>query len=93
MIDQTETDIRRGKDAEALLAHPLLVEAFELIEQELTQEWRNSPARDEEAREKLWLTLKCLHKVRGQLQHVVETGQFARMTLAQRVGERLSQYF
>jgi hypothetical protein len=93
MTDQTEMDILRGKDAEALLAHPLLVEAFEVIERELTEQWQNSPARDAEGREKLWVSLRLLNRLKLQLSQVVETGQFARMTLAQRVGEKLSQYF
>ncbi|MFD0738241.1 hypothetical protein ACFQZQ_02920 [Lysobacter koreensis] len=93
MTDKTEHEILRGHDAELLLSHPLLTDAFQIIEQELTEQWQNSPARDQEGREKLWVSLKLLKRLQGQLTSVVETGQFAKATLAQRVGQRLSQSF
>lgn len=82
-----ELDARRGEQARQLLEHPLLVEAFDLIEQEYTEQWKSSPARDQDAREKLWLSLKLLHRLRGQLETVVETGKVAQATLAQRALE------
>lgn len=94
-----EQEVRRGEDARLLLAHPLLLEAFATIEQELTDTWKASPARDVDAREKLWLSLKLLHRVQTQLQSVVETGQVAKATLAEqalelarRAGRTLSGY-
>lgn len=93
MTDQTEHEIRRGEQAERLLSDPLLVEAFATIEQELTRQWQDSPARDTQARETLWLSLKLLHRLQGQLQVVVETGQVAKATLAQRVGQMFSRSF
>ena len=78
-----ELDARRGEEARQLLEHPLLVEAFELIEQEHIERWKNSPARDEEGRQSIWLSLKNLHKVRGHLEHVMATGKVAQATLAQ----------
>lgn len=79
-------EVQRGEEAQRLLAHPLLVEAFETIEREVTEQWSNSPVRDVEGREKLWLTLKLLHRLKGQITSVVETGQMARQTLLQRIG-------
>lgn len=86
-MDKAETEIRRGEHAAQLLNDELLTEAFAFIEQELTQQWQNSPARDHEGREKLWLSLKLLQKVHGHLVSVLETGKFARATLAQRIGQ------
>lgn len=88
-----EHEIQRGKDAEYLLQHPLLVEAFEVIEKEVTEQWQNSPARDVEGREKLWLSLKLLNRLQAQIKSVVETGQVAQATLAQRIGRKLNEYF
>lgn len=93
MTDATELDILRGRDALALMQHPLLVEAFEAVESEVMTQWKNSPARDEAGREKLWLSLKLLHRVRSQLENVVQTGQVAEATLAQRLGQRLRNAF
>lgn len=79
-----EEAARRGEEARQLLEHPLLAEAFQTIRDEVTEQWQSSPARDVEGREKLWLTLRLLNRLEGQLQSVVETGKVARATLLQR---------
>lgn len=79
-----EEAARRGEEARQLLEHPLLAEAFQTIRNEVTEQWQGSPARDVEGREKLWLTLRLLNRLEGQLQSVVETGKVARATLLQR---------
>lgn len=83
-----EEQVLRGEEARQLLEHPLLVEAFQTIEQEVTQAWQNSPARDVEGRENLWLQRKLLQKLRGQLEEVMETGKVAKASLAQRAVEQ-----
>lgn len=93
MTDQTEYEIARGERAHQLLSDPLLAEAFEIVERELHEQWQNSPARDAEGREKLFLTLKCLQRARLNLVSVVETGVMAKATLAQRAGQTLSSVF
>ncbi len=93
MNDKAEYEIARGERAQQLLNDPLLVEAFETIEKELHDQWQNSPARDAEGREKLFLTLKCLHKMHGHLVNVLESGKMAKATLAQRAGQTLSSAF
>jgi hypothetical protein len=55
--------------------------AFDEIEQEWTRSWKESPARDVEGREKLYLMLHCLEKVRGMLVSRLETGKLARLEL------------
>lgn len=91
MTTHDESDMQRGEEARQILSHPLLVEAFEVLEQEITERWSNSPARDAEGREKLWTTLKLLHRLQAQLTSVVETGQIARATIAQRLGLKPSE--
>lgn len=93
MTDKAEFEIARGERANQLLSDPLLSEAFEIVEQELVNQWQNSPARDAEGREKLFLTLKCLHRAKAHLTSVLETGVMAKATLAQRAGQTLSSYF
>lgn len=92
-MDRTETDILRGERARQLLEEPLIVEAFALIEREYQQAWQDSPARDVEARELLYLSLKNLAKVKGHLTQVLESGQIAKATLAQRAGRTLKAAF
>lgn len=93
MADKTEIEILRGKDAEQLLANPLLIEAFEIIERDIIQKWQTSPARDEKARETLYLSQLLLQRLASQLRLVVETGQIAQASLAQRAGQTLKRVF
>ena len=93
MIDH-EAEVLRGRQAAELLEHPLLVEAFAALEQEVVNEWKNSPARDEDGRERLWMMLRLSQKVRGYLESVITTGKMGQIqlkeldkrTLAQRAG-------
>lgn len=85
--------IRDGQEAERLLGHPLLLQAFELIEKDIQDQWLNSQARDVDGREKLYLMTKLLHRLRGQLHSVVENGQIVQRTLEQsRATEMLNHY-
>ena len=81
MTDRTELEILRGERATLLLADPLLTEAFELIESEYIKQWKNSPARDEAGREKLWLMVVTLQKLWSELESVVNTGKLAKHAL------------
>lgn len=93
MTDKLEMEIVRGADAEQLLANPLLREAFELIEQDLIEKWQTSSLQDEKGREKLYLSQIMLARIVKQIELVVQTGQVAKATLAQRTGRALSRYF
>lgn len=75
--------IRDGQEAARLLDHPLLNQAFEQIEEDIRQQWKNSPARDVEGREKLHLMDRLLQRVKAQLQSVVENGKVVEATLQQ----------
>jgi hypothetical protein len=92
-LDRTEAEILRGERARQLLEEPLIVEAFDLIEREYHKAWQDSPARDNEARELLYLSLKNLAKVKGHLVQVMESGMLAKATLAQRAGQTLRRAF
>lgn len=83
-MDELEQRISGGYEAQEILSSPAYVEAFEQIEQEYTQAWMNSPARDEAAREKLYLMLKLLHKVKGHLALKITDGKMAQVTLDDR---------
>lgn len=93
MTDKTEEQIRRGERAAQLLADELLQESFAIIEREYTEQWLASPARDNEGREKLYLMVKTLHRLKLELQTTLETGAIAKATLAQRIGEKLSPFY
>lgn len=88
-----EEEVQRGLDAERLLREPLLVEAFDLLQEEYTKAWRTSPARDVDGREKLYLTLLMLDRVRDHLRIAMENGQIAQkrslMDRARETGRKL----
>ena len=91
-----EEEFQRAEEAARLLAHPLLAEAFEVIEKEVIERWTQSPSADQAGREKLWLSLKLLHRVKLHLETMVQSGKLAEATLKQRalraVGLRRSEF-
>jgi len=76
-----EQQIARAEEAKRLLESELFQEAFETLEQEWTAKWMNSQANDEAGREKCWLAIKMLHKLKGDLRAVMETSKIARAEL------------
>lgn len=72
---------REGDEARQVLENPAFVRAFEAIEQEHIEAWKNSPARDRDGRESLWTTVKLLHKLKGTLEASMMDGKLARVEL------------
>ncbi len=72
-----EKEIQRGHRAKAILEDPIFVEALQKVSQELDHEWINSPIRDTEGREKIYMMKRMLNVLHVQLQSVMETGKLA----------------
>ncbi len=70
-----------GARAQEVLENEAFQQAFSDIENEIREKWANSPARDSEGREKLWMYLSMLKKVKAQLETTLETGKLATMEL------------
>ena len=68
-----QSEVDRGRQAHEVLEHPLYQEAFSQYRERLTREWADSPARDNEGREKLWLMLKTAEAVERHLSELMET--------------------
>lgn len=89
-----EYEIERARLAQDVLANPVYLEAFDLVEKEIIQTWRD--ARNPKDREQLHQLLLLLPKSRAVLEQAVRTGQLAKaslvqkQTLAARIGQRLS---
>lgn len=77
-----ELEQRRGEQARRVLEEPLLVEAFATVETGLRQQWEASDDGEAGQRERLWLMLKLLRRVRALLIEVMETGHLAEAQLA-----------
>lgn len=86
-----EQNLYRGARAREVLENEVFIEAFEAIEKDYIETWKKSPARDADAREKIWQYLTQLQKVKTHLQYTMETGQLAELELNHRrtVAERL----
>ena len=73
----------RARRAQSLLNDPLIIEAFETLEKDLLDTWKQSGTGDKETRESLWLAMRLLDRLRIHLQSILETGQMA---------EKMQQY-
>ena len=80
---ETEKEIQRGQQAKRILEDPIYVEALQKVSQELDQEWINSPIRDTEGRERIYMMKKMLNFLHVQIQSVMETGKLASAQLNQ----------
>ena len=74
---ETEKEIQRGQQAKRILEDPIYVEAIQKVSQELDQEWINSPIRDTEGRERIYMMKKMLNVLQVQIKSVLETGKLA----------------
>ena len=80
-----EEESIRADRAKELLENPLVIEAFETIEFEITKALMDSPARDTEGREKLYLMNQLLKRVKKHFESTVNTGYLAKRTIADRL--------
>jgi hypothetical protein len=70
-----------GDRAREILENEVYQQVFADLKTEITEQWTNSPARDEEGREKLWLMLSLANKLQAMLQTTLDTGKLARLDL------------
>jgi hypothetical protein len=78
----TEQQLYSGDRAKEVLENEAFIAAFEAIETEVMEQWKNSPARDKEGRESLWAYLMLLKKVQTHLVTTMETGKLAKLEIA-----------
>ena len=72
-----EKEQQRGHRAKQILEDEIFVEAIQKVSAELDQEWINSPVRDTEGREKIYMMKRMLNVLLVQLRSVMETGKLA----------------
>lgn len=73
--------IYNGNRAKEVLENEAFAQAFDAIEREVIEKWKNSPARDAQGREKCWTYLMLLRQVKTQLTTTLETGKLAQLDL------------
>lgn len=75
-IEQRIYDANRANE---VLENEAFIAVFNDIESELVEQWKATPARDSDGREKIWAYLAMLRKVKSHLQHSLETGKLAQL--------------
>jgi hypothetical protein len=77
-LDQAAVKALRAQE---LLDNELLIEAFHGLEENYTAAWRDSTIDDVGAREKLFLAINIVGKVRDHLNAIVANGKLAQAEL------------
>lgn len=74
-------DFSRGARAQSLLENELLTEAFEQLEKAYVERWRASHIDDATGREKLFLAVNVVGKVKDHLLKIMSDGSLAKTEL------------
>jgi|TARA_R100000951_G_scaffold108529_1_gene104792 hypothetical protein len=74
---EKDKEIQKGNRAKQILEDEIFAEAVKRVSDELDLEWINSPVRDTEGREKIYMMKKMLNVLLVQLRSVMETGKLA----------------
>ena len=79
MIDELKAnnEMARGARAKALLESELLKEAFAALEAAYIERWRATHIDDEKGREKLFVAVNVIGKVKAHLTGIVANGSIA----------------
>jgi len=78
-----QKQISRGQQAKDILENPLLQDSLKAIRNKLDTEWKNSPLRDVEGREKIFFLVKAIDELEAMLISELETGKLASEQLNQ----------
>lgn len=81
--DQLSQAAAKAARAQSLLGNELLTEAFSGLEEAYTSAWRATTIDDVQGREKLFLAINIVGKVRDHLTAVVNNGKLAAAELKQ----------
>lgn len=79
-------ELDRANKAKALLESEMLKEILDTLERDTIDLWEQTPSRDNEAREKLWMFYVVTRKFRNTLLKAIETGKMAEIQLAEKRG-------
>ncbi|QJP10462.1 hypothetical protein [Pseudomonas multiresinivorans] len=76
-----EKQLYDANRAREVLENEVFIQVWADVEQELTKAWQESPARDVEGREKIFLTLQMLRKLHKAIQSTLDSGKLAEKEL------------
>lgn len=96
MSDENRLDQAAAKAlrAQELLENELLTEAFGMLEANYTSAWRATTIEDVSGREKLFLAINIVGKVRDHLMAIVANGKLAQAELKElaQIAERRKRF-
>jgi len=96
MSDESRLDqaVARALRAQELIDSELLTETFKTLEQDYTSAWRATVIDDVVGREKLFLAINIVGKVRDHLNAVVANGKLAQAELKEltQIAERRRRF-
>jgi len=72
-----EEEVRRGKQAEELVKHPLYKEAFDVTKEHLIELLLNTKISEEVERDRIYITIKSLDLIDQHIRSILETGKLA----------------
>ncbi|MGE5452435.1 MAG: hypothetical protein ACM3VZ_11415 [Acidobacteriota bacterium] len=81
MTKPIEQRIYDGNRAAEVLENEVFQQIWTDMEQELTEAWTNSPARDAEGRERIWQYVMTLRKFKAMVNSTMESGKLAKLDL------------
>lgn len=76
MMDKQKI-IDQGNHAKRLLEDEVLRTAFDRIEKDIFEEWRTTSVNDYDERSDLFLTLKCLERLKARLRAILDDATIA----------------
>lgn len=76
-----ETRLYDGDRAREVLENEQFNLAFDAIQAEIVEQWKQAPARDHTGREALWTMLKLSERLKLALTSTLETGKLAKAEL------------
>lgn len=82
-LEQRVYDAQRAKE---VLENEAFAQAFADIEEEYTDAWKNSDARDQEGREKAFLTIRLLHRLKLTFEASLSDGKLAKHEMEHKQG-------
>lgn len=77
MNDQQYAAMSRADAAKRIMTDPMVVEALKIVEDGITEAWKNVPERDVEAREYLHRLLQTKRRFESIFQLVLQEGELA----------------
>tara|TARA_R100001163_G_C5065868_1_gene203964 strand:- start:25 stop:279 length:255 start_codon:yes stop_codon:yes gene_type:complete len=76
-----DSAIREGQDAERLLKDPLLIKSYEVIQNDIFQQWIRTDIGENEKRESLYHSLRGVLTAQNVLVNTVENGKIVQEEL------------